>query len=38
MLTLSKGAIKVRALPSRRVMLHADQRYYDPLGLPLPSR
>jgi hypothetical protein len=29
--------IKVRALPSRRVMLHADHRYYDPLGLPLPS-
>jgi hypothetical protein len=25
------------ALPSRRVMLHADRRYYDPLGLPLPS-
>ena len=28
----------MRALPSRRVMLHADQRYYGPLGLPLPSR
>ena len=28
---------KVGALPSRRVMLHADQRYYDPLGLPLRS-
>ena len=27
----------MRALPSRRVMLHADQRYYGPLGLPLPS-
>jgi hypothetical protein len=27
-----------RALPSRRVMLHADQRYYAPPGLPLPSR
>ena len=30
--------IKVGALPSRRVMLHADQRYYDPIGLPLPSK
>ena len=37
MLTLARSAIKVRALPSRRVMLHADQRYYGPLGLPLPS-
>jgi hypothetical protein len=37
MLTLSRGMIKVRALPSRRVIMHADQRYYDPLGLPLPS-
>jgi len=30
--------IKVGALPSRRVVLHADQRYYDPIGLPLPSK
>jgi hypothetical protein len=30
--------IKVRVLPYRRVMLHAGHRYYDPLGLPLPSR
>jgi hypothetical protein len=30
--------IKVGALSSRRVMLHADQRYYDPIGLPLPSK
>ena len=28
---------KVRALPSRRVLLHADHRYYDPVGLPLHS-
>jgi len=28
---------KVGALPSRRVVLHADRRYYDPVGLPLPS-
>ena len=28
---------KVRVLPSRRVVLHTDRRYYDPLGLPLPS-
>ena len=38
MLTLADSMIKVRALPSRRVLLHADQRYYGPLGLPLPSR
>ncbi len=31
------GAIKVRALRSRRVVLHADRHYYGPLGLPLPS-
>jgi hypothetical protein len=37
-LTSAGSMIKVRALPSRRVMLHADQRYYGPLGLPLPSR
>ena len=39
-LTLTHFArvIKVGALPSRRVMLHADQRYYDPVGLPLPSK
>jgi hypothetical protein len=37
-LTFSGGVIKLRALPSRRVMLHADHRYYGPLGLPLPSR
>jgi hypothetical protein len=30
--------IKVGALPSRRVMLHADQRYYDSVGLPLRSK
>jgi hypothetical protein len=36
-LTFSASVIKVRVLPSRRVMLHADQRYYDPLGLQLPS-
>src|SRR3954447_2858344 len=35
--TPATGMIKVRALPSRRVVLHADQRYYAPLGLPLPS-
>ena len=28
---------EVRALRSRRVVLHADPHYYDPLGLPLPS-
>ena len=28
---------KVGALPSRRVVLHAGQRYYDPVGPPLPS-
>jgi hypothetical protein len=37
-LTHFARVIKVRALPSRRVMLHADQRYYDPIGLPLPSK
>jgi len=37
-LTTVTNVIKVRALPSRRVMLHADQRYYDPIGLPLPSK
>ena len=37
-LTHSARMIKVGALPSRRVMLHADQRYYDPIGLPLPSK
>src|SRR2546428_9572724 len=31
------GAIKARALRSRRVLLHADLHYYDPLGLPLSS-
>jgi hypothetical protein len=38
-LTLTRFAhmIKAGALPSRRVS-HADQRYYDPLGLPLPSK
>jgi hypothetical protein len=34
---LITSVIKVRALPSQRVMLHADHRYYAPLGLPLPS-
>ena len=38
MLTRFARVIKVGALPSRRVMLHADQRYYDPIGLPLPSK
>jgi hypothetical protein len=28
---------EVRALRSRRVLLHADPHYYGPLGLPLPS-
>ena len=37
-LTRSAHVIEVRALPSRRVVLHADHRYYDPLGLPLPSK
>src|SRR6476646_366865 len=36
-LTLAPDTSKVGVLPSRRVMLHADQRYYGPLGLPLPS-
>jgi hypothetical protein len=36
MLTLATSMIKVRALPSRRVLLHADHRYYDPLGLRCP--
>ena len=38
MLTRFARVIKVRAFPSRRVMVHADQRYYDPIGLPLPSK
>jgi hypothetical protein len=38
MLTHVARVIKVGALSSRRVMLHADQRYYDPIGLPLPSK
>lgn len=29
--------IKAGALRSRRVVLHADPSYYDPLGLPLRS-
>ena len=29
--------IKAGALRSRRVVLHADLSYYDPLGLPLTS-
>ena len=37
-LPTSLRVIKVGALPSRRVMFHADQRYYDPIGLPLPSK
>jgi len=37
-LTLAESMIKARALPSRRVPLHADHRYHGPLGLPLPSR
>ena len=37
MLTRFARVIKAGALPSRRVS-HADQRYYDPLGLPLPSK
>jgi hypothetical protein len=31
------GAIKVGVLRSRRVVLHADLNYYDPVGLPLTS-
>ena len=38
MLTHFPRVIKVGVLPSRRVMLHANQRYYDPIGLPLPSK
>jgi hypothetical protein len=30
-------AIKAGVLRSRRVVLHADLNYYDPLGLPLTS-
>jgi len=37
-LTLIRGTIKVRALPCQRVIMHAGHRYYDPPGLPLPSR
>src|SRR5205807_7157510 len=36
-LTSSPTMTKVRALRSRRVVLHADHHYYDPIGLPLPS-
>ena len=36
-LTSTTSTTEVGALPSRRVMLHADHRYYDPVGLPLPS-
>jgi hypothetical protein len=36
-LTSSTSAIKAGVLRSRRVVLHADRHYYDPLGLPLPS-
>ena len=36
-LTSSARAIKAGVLRSRRVVLHADRHYYDPLGLPLPS-
>jgi hypothetical protein len=36
-LTLGARAIKAGALRSRRVLLHADPNYYDPLGLPLDS-
>jgi hypothetical protein len=33
--TFRTRATKAGALPSRRVLLHAHPRYYDPLGLPL---
>lgn len=36
-LTSATDVIKVRALSSRRVVLHAGQRYYAPLEPPLPS-
>ena len=36
-LTSATSVTKVGALPSRRVLLHADHRYYDPVGLPLHS-
>lgn len=36
-LTLGARAIKAGVLRSRRVILHADPHYYDPLGLPLAS-
>ena len=36
-LTLGAYAIKAGVLRSRRVVLHADHHYYDPLGLPLAS-
>jgi len=35
--TLDAYAIKAGDLRSRRVVLHADHHYYDPLGLPLTS-
>jgi hypothetical protein len=35
--TSAVSVTKVGALPSRRVVFHADRRYYDPVGLPLPS-
>jgi hypothetical protein len=34
-LTPNSGTTKAGALPSRRVLIRADHRYYDPLGLPL---
>ena len=36
-LTSSARTIKAGVLRSRRLLLHADPHYYDPLGLPLPS-
>ena len=35
-LSSASGVTEVGVLPSRRVA-HGDQRYYDPVGLPLPS-
>jgi hypothetical protein len=35
--TASARVTEVGAVPSRRVLLHADHRYYEPGGLPLPS-
>jgi len=36
-LTSFASVTEVGALPSGRVVMHAHLRYYDPVGLPLPS-